>query len=405
LVVVSKTVSVRYYANRSFVMNYIKVYIEQFIHLCGLTGTSVSVWRHIMIILIIVFIAWIVDFICRRVFIPLILKVIKKTDIKWDDVILNKRVLTAACHVIPAVIIYKMLPLAFFDMHWLLCILLRLGEIYITLVTARMLFTFINSLKGLEGKRRSAAQQYLITFCGVLKIIIIFTVVIVIASIVINKSPMTLFAGLGATATILMFVFKDTIVGFVSGIRLTSNDMLHKGDWITFPKAGANGIVEEVNITTVKVRNFDNTIITIPPQTLVDDSFQNWIGMQESAGRRVKRMVYFDFRSIHFATPELKERIAMYFEPNELEGDVVNMSLFRLYIERFISTRPEVNADLMYMVRQLEATQSGLPLEFYFFTKVKEWKTYEHNLAVIMEQIYALVPVFDLKIYEQYPNQ
>lgn len=386
-------------------MNYLKEYIEQLIQLWGLTGASVSLWRHIVITIIIILIAWLVDFICRHVFIPLILKVTKKTEIKWDDVILNKRVLTAACHVIPAIIIYKLLPLAFFDIHWLLRITLRLSNIYITLATVRLLLTFINSLKGLEGKNRSAAQQYMMTFCGVLKIIIVFAAVIIIAGIIINKSPMTLFAGLGATATILMLVFKDTIVGLVSGIRLTSNDMLHKGDWITFPKAGANGIVEEVNITTVKVRNFDNSIITIPPQTLVYDSFQNWIGMQKSDGRRVKRMVYFDFRSIHFATPELKDSLAKYFEPDELEGDIVNMTLFRLYIERFISTRPEVNADLMYVVRQLEATQSGLPLEFYFFTKAKDWKPYEHGLAVIMEQIYALAPVFDLKIYEQYPDQ
>src|SRR5574344_810341 len=380
-------------------------YIEQLIQLCGLTGSSVSFWRHIVIVAVIILLSVLVDFICRRIFVPIVLKITSKTDIKWDDIVFNRNVLTAACHVIPAVIIYKLLPLAFYDMHWLLRILDRLAAIYVTLVSVRLLLTFINSLKGLENKRRSAAQQYLMTFCGVLKIVIIFVAVIVIAAILLNRSPMTLFAGLGATATILMLVFKDTIVGLVSGIRLTSNDMLHKGDWITFPKAGANGIVEEVNITTVKVRNFDNSIITIPPQTLVYDSFQNWIGMQKSDGRRVKRMVYFDFRSIHFATPELKDSLAKYFEPDELEGDIVNMTLFRLYIERFISTRPEVNADLMYVVRQLEATQSGLPLEFYFFTKAKDWKPYEHGLAVIMEQIYALAPVFDLRIYEQYPEQ
>lgn len=380
-------------------------YIEQLIQLCGLTGSSVSFWRHIVIVAVIILLSVLVDFICRRIFVPIVLKITSKTDIKWDDIVFNRNVLTAACHVIPAVIIYKLLPLAFYDMHWLLRILDRLAAIYVTLVSVRLLLTFINSLKGLENKRRSAAQQYLMTFCGVLKIVIIFVAVIVIAAILLNRSPMTLFAGLGATATILMLVFKDTIVGLVSGIRLTSNDMLHKGDWITFPKAGANGIVEEVSITTVKVRNFDNSIVTIPPQTLVEDSFQNWIGMQKSAGRRVKRMVYFDFRSIGFVSEAQKQRLACYFDAQQLEGDVVNMTLFRNYMEHFIAKRPEVNADMMYMVRQLEATQSGLPLEFYFFTKEKEWKTYEHHLADIMEQIYAFAPVFGLRIYEQYPEQ
>jgi miniconductance mechanosensitive channel len=386
-------------------MDYVKDYIEQLIQLCGLTGTSVSVWRHIVIMAVIAFVAWLADTICRRMIMPLVLKVAAKTEAKWDDVIFNRKVLTAACHVIPAMIVYKMLPLAFYDVHWVLGLFLRFSSIYITLAVLRLFLAFVNSLRGLESKRHSSAHQYLMTFCGVLKILSVFISLIIIAGIVMDKSPMALFAGLGATATILMLVFKDTIVGLVSGIRLTSNDMLHKGDWITFPKAGAHGIVEDISITTVKVRNFDNTIITIPPQTLVDDSFQNWIGMQKSAGRRVARKVFFDFRSICFISDELKQRLSQYFDAKELEGNVVNMTLFRNYVERFISERPEVNIDMMYVVRQLEATQSGLPLEFYFFTKEKEWKIYEHNLAIIMEQIYAIVPIFDLKIYQQYPNQ
>lgn len=386
-------------------MNYIKDYIEQFMQLCGLAGASVSLWRHVIVVVLIAIVACLADAVCRRLLMPLVLKVTSKTDVKWDDVIFNKKVLTAACHVIPTLIAYKMLPLAFYDMPWLLTILLRLAAIYITLTVLRLFLSFVSSLRGLENKKRSAAQQYMLTFCGVLKILAIFVSVIVITGIVMDKSPMALLAGLGATATILMLVFKDTIVGLVSGIRLTSNDMLHKGDWITLPKAGAHGIVEDISITTVKVRNFDNTIITIPPQTLVDDSFQNWIGMQKSAGRRVARKVYFDFRSIGFASDELKKQLAQYFDAKELEGDVVNMTLFRRFVENFIASRPEVNADMLYMVRQLEATQSGLPLEFYFFTRDKEWKNYEHCLAVIMEQIYAFAPVFELKIYEQYPFQ
>src|SRR5574344_2249650 len=382
-------------------------YIEQLIQLCGLTGSSVSFWRHIVIVAVIILLSVLVDFICRRIFVPIVLKITSKTDIKWDDIVFNRNVLTAACHVIPAVIIYKLLPLAFYDMHWLLRILDRLAAIYVTLVSVRLLLTFINSLKGVENKRRSAAQQYLMTFCGVLKIVIIFVAVIVIAAILLNRSPMTLFAGLGATATILMLVFKDTIVGLVSGIRLTSNDMLHKGDWITFPKAGANGIVEEVSITTVKVRNFDNTIITIPPSTLVNDSFQNWIGMQKSKGRRVNRQLFFDFRSIGYISDKVRENLISHncFTEDELKGDLVNMTLFRQFVEKFLAGNETVNNEMLIMVRILEATNSGLPVEFYFFLKNKEWKLYEHDMAAIMEEIFALVPFFGLKIYQQYPEQ
>src|SRR5574344_790649 len=388
-------------------MEYIKTYVEQLIQLFGLTGQSVSVARHIFIVLVIALLAWLCDFICRKVFMPLVLKITSKTDVSWDDVIFNTNVLTSACHIIPALIVYSMLPIAFYDIPALLEILLRISEIYITLTTVKLLLVFFDSLKDLKHEKRSSKQQYLVTFCGVLKIIVIFVAIIVIVGIIINKSPMTLFAGLGATATILMFVFKDTLVGLVSGIRLTSNDMLHKGDWITFPKAGANGIVEEVSITTVKVRNFDNTIITIPPSTLVNDSFQNWIGMQKSKGRRVNRQLFFDFRSIGYISDKVRENLISHncFTEDELKGDLVNMTLFRQFVEKFLAGNETVNNEMLIMVRILEAPNSGLPVEFYFFLKNKEWKLYEHDMAAIMEEIFALVPFFGLKIYQQYPEQ
>jgi miniconductance mechanosensitive channel len=204
-----------------------------------------------------------------------------------------------------------------------------------------------------------------------------------------------------------MLVFKDTIEGLAAGIRLTSNNMLHKGDWITVPSTGANGTVEEISLTTVKVRNFDNTIITVSPKTLVEGSFQNWIGMQQSDGRRVKRLVYYDFRSIKVVDSELRQHLIerKYFKEEDFKGVEVNMSLYRRYMEKYIMNRDDVNEDMMVMVRQMEATNAGLPLEFYFFLKNKVWKEYEHHLADIMEHIYAVTADFGLTIYQQYPEQ
>ena len=218
---------------------------------------------------------------------------------------------------------------------------------------------------------------------------------------------MTLFAGLGATSAILMLVFKDTISGLVAGIQLTSNDMVHKGDWITVPSANLNGVVEDISLTTVKVRNFDNTIVTVTPQTLVEDSFQNWIGMQQSEGRRVKRVVYYDFRSVCMIDETLRKQLVEkgYFKPEEVEGSIVNMALYRRFIERFLSRNAYVNQQLTFLVCQKEGTNAGLPLEFYFFLKDKEWINYEHQLAEIMEYIYAVTPDFGLKIYQQTPMQ
>ena len=188
-------------------------------------------------------------------------------------------------------------------------LLARLTAIYITVMSVRLATVFINSFKELDSSHRSSTQQYFHSFCGVLKILMIFIASVVVVAIVIDKSPLKLFAGLGATSAILMFVFKDTIEGLVAGIRLTSNNMLHKGDWITVASAGANGIVEEMTLTTVKVRNFDNTIITVSPTSLVNGSFQNWLGMQQSDGRRVNRVVYYDFRSVCIANSALKKNL------------------------------------------------------------------------------------------------
>ena len=232
--------------------------------------------------------------------------------------------------------------------------------------------------------------------------ILIFIAVIVVIAILIDKNPTALLTGLGATSAILMLIFQDTIKGLVAGIRLTSNDMIHKGDWISVPKAQVDGIVTEITLTTVKVQNWDNTILTISPQTLVDESFQNWIGMQQSPGRRVKRKVFYDFSSIHSIS---KEECAIYikkgyFAAEEIQPGMVNMTLYRKYMEKYLSQQAEVNTDMLLIVRQLEATNAGLPIEFYFFLKDKTWLNYEHNLADIMEKIYAMTPEFGLKIYQ-----
>lgn len=179
------------------------------------------------------------------------------------------------------------------------------------------------------------------------------------------------------------------------------------GDWITVPKAGADGTVEEMTLTTVKIRNFDNTIITVTPQTLVDDSFQNWIGMQEGEGRRVNRAVYYDFRQIRRIDAELRQQLVDkgYFKETDIKVGDVNMTLYRRYMEQYLRSHPLVNPNMTLMVRQLDATQSGLPVEFYFFLKEKSWEAYEQQLAEILDYIYAVTPDFGLLVYEHFPEQ
>lgn len=436
----------------------IRKFVEDLIQMAGVTGGAVPVVRHILLTITAILLAMLSDLLCRRLLVPIIMKVTDKTEVTWDDVLFNKKVLTSACHIVPAVVIWSLMPLVYLEYPIFKEILERATGIYIVVMSVRTALVFIGSFKGLESseERRSSAQQYFHTFCGVLRILMLFVAGVVVVAILLGKNPLTLFAGLGATSAVLMLVFKDTILGLAAGVRLTSNDMLHKGDWITVKSVDANGIVEEMSLTTVKVRNFDNTIVTISPATLVNGSFQNWIGMQKSGGRRVQRKVYFDFRSIRLVDEELRARLLEKhfatedsFKPKEslqkmlakaevgnehqieMEKDQnaglgnarqhehqvladlrnpvalapTNLQLYRKYMEKYLRERPEVNTEMTLMVRQLEATQCGLPMEFYFFVKDKVWVNYEHILAEIMEHAYALSAEFGLKIYQQYPEQ
>lgn len=378
------------------------IYIEEILSGWGAGGEWSVIMSYLILIALAFGLAFIVGLVSRRVIVPIIMKITSKTKNTWDELFLNRRVLDSACRILPAIIIWMFIPAIFYRFPYIEELLSRITAIYITIAATTTAITLTNSLQLLDTDIRSAKHQYLHSFCGVMKIILIFIAVIVVVAILIDRNPTALLTGLGATSAILMLIFQDTIKGLVAGIRLTSNDMIHKGDWISVPKAQVDGIVTEITLTTVKVQNWDNTILTISPQTLVDESFQNWIGMQQSPGRRVKRKVFYDFSSIH---PISKEECAIYikkgyFAAEEIQPGMVNMTLYRKYMEKYLSQQAEVNTDMLLIVRQLEATNAGLPIEFYFFLKDKTWLNYEHNLADIMEKIYAMTPEFGLKIYQ-----
>ena len=392
----------------------IRLWTEQTALLMGATETGSVYITDALLVIFTLLLSWLAFVVCHRLVVPITMKITEKTNTDWDDVLLNERTLRKACLIVPAIVVWMFIPKIFIRMPDIMMLLERLTSIYITVMSTHLAIEVINSMKMLNSDAQSAHHQYLHTFCGVLKIVVVFLAVIVIVSIVINRNPLTLLAGLGATSAILMLVFKDTISGLVAGIRLTSNDMLHKGDWITVEKAGVNGTVEEITLTTVKVRNFDNTIMTITPQTLVDDSFQNWKPMQEGEGRRVLRRVYIDFHSIRVITPDIRQNLISrhYFTEEEISnaatvsGSVaarpqqVNLTLFRRWADRYLASHPLVNADMTHMVRQLEATQKGLPVEFYFFLREKRWKEYENQKDEILERLYAAVEDFGLSIYQ-----
>ena len=370
-------------------MEEIQIWIEQLVEACGVTGDTINWVTHTILVVIAFALAFLSGWLCRKFLIPIVLKLTKKTEARWDDIMFNERVLKSACSIVPAIVIWQLLPWTFFDFPTVREVLTRLTGIYITLMSARTIIVFTDSMKQLEpGTQRSARRQYLHSLCGVLKIIIIFIAIIVVVAIIIDKNPATLFAGLGAASAILMLAFQDTIKGLVAGIRLTSNDMLHVGDWITVSSAGANGRVEDITLTTVKVRNFDNTIITVSPQTLVDGSFQNWVGMEQNEGRKQSRRIFFDFRSIR------------------LDDDgVANITKFRKHLEQWLRDNPKVMGEKNPLVRQADASQSGCCLELTFWLHAQAWNDFEHDTADIMEYVFAASNEYDLRIYQQFPNQ
>ncbi len=370
-------------------MEGIRVYLEQLIGMMGVGGDYVPMVRYGILVILAFALAWLAGWVCRRFLVPVVLKITRRTDAKWDDVLFSRRVLLSASHIVPAVVVWTLLPLVFYEYPRVEDIVGRLTAIFFTVMAVRTVIVFIDSFKLLESGTRSSRQQYLYSICGVLKILMIFISAIVVIAIIINKNPTTLFAGLGAASAILMLAFQDTIKGLVAGIRLTANDMLHIGDWITEPKSGANGKVEEITLTMVKVRNFDNTVITLSPQALVDGSFQNWQGMMESEGRKQVKRVYFDFRSI------VVER------PDDESVPTTNITRFRHHIEQWLSQNPKVVGAKSPLVKQADTPQaSGCCLEFMFWLKAKDALTYEHDTSDIMEYIYGAAPEFGLAIYQ-----
>lgn len=366
-------------------MDRIQLWVHQVLEACGLEGSGVTYGSHALLVVIAILLAVVAGLLCRRILVPLVLRLTQKTEARWDEVIFNRKVLLSACSIVPAIVIWQLLPWTFYDFPTIQEVLTRLTAIYITVMAVRTLIVFADSFKLLEDGPRTARQQYLYSVCGILKIVVVFVAIIVIIAIIINKDPTTLFAGLGAVSAVLMLAFQDTIKGLVAGIRLTNNDMIHIGDWVTVPSAGANGRVEEISLTTVKIRNFDNTIITVTPQTLVDGSFQNWLGMEQREGRKQVRKVYFDFRSIAI----------------DADG-MANITKFRHHMEQWLQANPKVIAEKPILVRQAEATQAGCCVEFIFWLRSQAAIDYEHDTSDIMEYIYAACTDFGLRIYQQF---
>lgn len=390
-----------YIKNKEY-MHTIDQDLNQFLSEWGVHPAHLNWSTKAIFIISILLISYLITMGFRHLVIPIVQKVTAKTKATWDDYLFNNRMMKSFCRMIPPLIWYLLLPFAFKDTPDLLNLLLKICLIYIVVMTVKLIGSFLDSLYEISSEHERFKDRPLKGIYQMIHLVAIGVGIILIISILVDKNATSILAGLGASAAILMLIFKDSILGLVAGVQLSANDMLRPGDWITMPKYGADGDVLEVSLTTVKVRNFDKTITTIPPYALVSDSFQNWRGMRETGGRRIKRSVYIDMNTVHFCTPEEKNYfLSKGWIRKEENKEVVNLQVFRNYLQEYLKTHPRTHKELMIMVRQLQPTSEGLPLEVYCFSDTSDWKQYEEIQGEIFDHLLAVIPEFGLRIYQR----
>ena len=382
-------------------MKTIKEALSALIDKIGISVGETDILAATAAVLGILIAALILDAICRKLIIPVIRRLTAKTESVWDDHLLSNEVLGNASGLIPPIMLASLIPMVIQvnDDSFLM----KICWIYFTIAVARFICSIISSLYAISNEHEKFKTHSLKGFYQMIKLVVICIAVIIVISTLIDKSPIAILTGLGAGTAILMLVFQDTIKGLVAGIQLMANDMLRPGDWITMPKYGADGDVIEVTLTTVKVRNWDKTIITVPPYALVNDSFQNWRGMFDIGGRRIKRSINIDMHTVRFCTEEEMARFRQepWMEGFEPTGEKeVNLYIFRHYMEHYLRHHPKVNQEMIMTIRQLQPNAQGMPIELYFFSADTAWLKYEHLQAEVFDHVLAMLQTFDLKVFQ-----
>lgn len=389
-------------------------------------GATEDVADHIAVAVLTVAIfvgAYLVYWILKNYLLKLIHRVTEKTSNKWDDKLMSSQVFHRALRLIPLTFILicvdRLAP-------GQLILLKRLIFALVILIGARTVEAFLNAVSDVYHADMDAHRKPIRPLFQAMQIVTHMLAAIFIISVLLNKEPWGLFSLLGGMTAVTMLVFKDSILGFVAGIQLGANDMIREGDWIEMPKFGADGDVIEVTVNTVKVRNWDKTISTVPTYALITDSFKNWRGMSESGGRRIKRSICIDMNTVKFANEEMlssfrkMELLKEYVDQKQQQIDAensekqidlsatvvngrrqTNLGIFRAYLENYLHDNPKIHTGMTFLVRHLQPTAQGLPIEIYVFSSDKNWVNYEAIQADIFDHILAALPEFGLRVYQQ----
>lgn len=379
----------------------------------------------VVLLLVVALLLYFVDYFLRRIFQVIVIRFTRKSKTKFDDYLIQNKVLKNLTHFIPFVIAKQTLPLIFVGFPRWTHITLLITDVFIILTVGLIINGIMKSFRDHFKTQKAFADKPLDSYMQLITILIYFVCGVIIFSELTGKSPLAFLVSLGAASAILMLIFKDTILGFVASIQVSANDMVRVGDWVEMPKYGADGDVLSINLNTVKIRNWDKTITTVPTYAFINDSFKNWRGMSESGGRRIKRTINFKISSFKFCDEEMLNRFKKYrlirdyiiekekeiAEHNAKLGDVdmssvnirrlTNIGVFRIYADRYISQKPEIHKEMTAMVRQLQPTSQGLPLEIYCFTKDVRWAFHEKVAADIFDHLLTVASEFELEIFEE----
>ena len=424
--------------------NIFKFLLDYFREFSGMEFWAKPVAAFISIVIIVI-VAWFAHFLTRHIILRIVARIAKRTKTTWDDILVKNKVFVGLAHLVPAFIVLYTANFSFPDIHQeiselpaetieflkqdhyfkLAGILTNLAKIYFTLIIVFVSNSVLNSGMEIYNTTEFAHHRPIKGYIQLIKILIYFMAGIMIIAVLLNRNPTVLLTGLGAMAAVLLLVFKDTILGFVASIQLSANNMVKIGDWIEMKSHGADGTVIDITLNTVKVQNWDKTISTIPTYALVAESFNNWKGMEESGGRRIKRFISIDTGTIKFCDEAMLSRFEKFDlirayvvqKENELkaynqtkklsEEDYIsgrhqtNIGIFRKYLEVFLRQHPMINLDMTFLVRQLQPVGKGLPIEIYVFCKDKAWANYEAIQADIFDHILAVIPEFELKVFQE----
>jgi miniconductance mechanosensitive channel len=371
--------------------------------------------------------AWAVDFVVRRFLLRLAGKLAKRTRAKWDDTLLEYRVFHTGAHVVGALVVYALVPAVFANRPTLSATIRNVLEAYVLLVALLAVTRALRAFLDVYQAKHPESRLPMRVLVQATTIAMWFVGLIIVVSLLIDQSPTVLLGGLGAMTAILAIVYKDSLLGFVAGIQIASNDLLRKGDWIEMPDYNADGSVTQIGLTTIKVQNWDKTITSIPSYAIIADSFKNWRRMSESGGRRIKRAIQIDMNSVQFCTQDMIERFRRiddlkgYIDEKQrelqdwnAERDIddsvlvngrrmTNLGTFRAYLVSYLRNHPMINQDMTFLVRQLRPAADGLPIEIYVFSADKRWAAYEDIQSDIFDHVLAVIPQFDLRVY-QHPS-